>query len=289
MMLYKNYTIIILLTTTNLFGQFSLDYVDVSQITLQGEKYSFVKMTRKDNHVKAKYFAAKDHNGLSVYDRYNSWSIGKNIILYSSGTYLDNCDAKFAQPQGICIDDGNIVNRALSTKFDALVIFYATGGIVVSDIKNDNLTISGNGVSKKVDIKNSLHRMEFFNWATAEKATVFQSHLFYYKDSLTIATNSDKKVAPRRFLCVGRHEGDVMHYIVYLSTDNTLYDATLKISNFLKNYESLDELIFIVNLDTGCQNVFQLRKNDGSIDNRTEFKGDVPITNAANLIVYYYE
>ena len=78
MNLYNIFTITILFISNNLFSQYNLDYVDVSQITLQGEKYSFIKMTRKENHVKAKYFAAKDYNGLSVNERYNNWSVGKN-------------------------------------------------------------------------------------------------------------------------------------------------------------------------------------------------------------------
>lgn len=279
----------ILLSYSSIFAQYNGDYVDISQVVLAGDKFSFIKMSRKNGLIKAKYFAYKDSYGASVYTRFREWEINKKIILFSSGTYLDLCDAEIARPEGICIDEGKVVNRSIMTNKDGLVIFYPTGGIAVSDIKNDLLKISSSNGTKQIDIRKPQDRIDFISWATSEKATAFQTHLLYYKNNLTIYTNSSPLRAPRRFLCVARENEEIFHYIVYLATNTTLYDATVKVSNFLKSYEQIQDLVYVINLDTGCQNVFELRQPNGKIDTRTEFTGSLPITKAANLIVYYQD
>lgn len=91
------------------------------------------------------------------------------------------------KPVGLCIDNGEIVNKSLANDLGGLVIVYATGGIVTTRLSDGNLTMQTNSGNKVFDIKNSaFDRVQFINWAKEFEATVFQAHLLVYKDSLDI-------------------------------------------------------------------------------------------------------
>lgn len=265
-------------------------YVQHQIIPYKGETYSIVDMSRKDGRVKVKYFAAKDNDGSSVKKRYLDWSKNRNVILYTSGTYMTSCDANLAKPDGLCIDAGKLVNQNMSNH-DGLVIVQATGGIVASNLKEGNLTVSSqNAQDKTLNLKSSFDRIEFYKWAAYNEATVFQTHLLYYKNQLMVANNSSQTRAKRRLMVVGKDEDGVLHhFIVYLFSENTLKAATEKIVEFVKVRRDIDDIVFIINLDTGCQDVYEVWNSKGLKLNDQEYKGQSSIDNAANLLVYYFE
>jgi uncharacterized protein YigE (DUF2233 family) len=167
-----------MLCSFNLIAQYNENYVSVSSETIDNEIYSVIEMTRKDERVKVKYFADKDLAGRSVYQRYLTWSKNKSIIASCSGTYygMDN------KPVGICIDEGQTVNKA-EAAMDALVLVYRTGGIVVTDLKEGNLTVQNGPDNLTLNLKNPLDRTKFFLWSKENYATVFQTHLLYLQPS----------------------------------------------------------------------------------------------------------
>lgn len=285
----------LVVSNSGLFDQYDSKYVETSTVADKVDSYSLIKMSRKDDRVKVKYFAAKDFNGSSVVQRYKQWSKNKNIIAYSSGTYMTSCDANLAKPVGICIDNGVVVNNSISDNLDGLGIVYQTGGMVASNIKEGNLTVKKNdGSSLKIDLRNAFQRSQFIDWAKENNATVFQTHLFYYNNIIQVFPNGNKEKRERRFLAVAKDQnGIVCHYIVNIKSKNnsgyTIYDATVKVTNFLKKYEDVSNIVFLINLDPGCQDVFEVKTEKGLVDQRPGFKGTVPIENSANLIVYYFE
>ncbi|WP_210466838.1 hypothetical protein [Rufibacter roseolus] len=260
--------------------------VEISTVHYKNEQYNVIYMKRDGNRIKAKYFAASDFNGNNVYNRYKNWSTGKNTVLVSSGTYMDNNRT----PVGLTIDNGVLVNKALTNDFDGLVVVYATGGIAVSNLKNADLTLSGGGIdaSKKFDLRNSAWDMQtFINWAKSQEATVFQTHLLVYKNKLAIYGNSSTKSAERRFLAVGKDEdGKVVHVIVHCPAHATLYEGTKKTLDFLNNFKDM-EVTFLINLDTGDQDVFKVYNKNGSVNNT--IKGRLELEYAVNLLAYYYQ
>lgn len=272
--------------------------VEISTTTYNSDKFIMVSMKRDGNHIKAKYFAATDpYSNKTVPQRYKTWSIGKNIVAYSSGTYMTACDQYLnPNPVGLCIDDGVIVNNNLSNDLGGLVIVQKTGGIVTTRLKDGNLLLKTNSGDKIVDIKNnSFDKVFFKNWAKENEATVFQAHLLVYKDNLDLSncrTGTCLNKASRRFLAACIDQNDkVIHTIVHCITETTLYDGTKKAFTFLKEFKDVKQVVFMVNLDTGCQNVFTLYKPDGSEKNIKSL-GNWPfydITQAVNLLVYYYE
>lgn len=284
-----NLLILILLGVFNVsYGQFDAKYVETYTTSIDHETYSVVKMSRQDYHVKVKYFASQLTQDKSVYDRYREWSKGRKIILYSSGTYHTH-DFK---PCGLCIDNGTLINNSLRRDLGGLVIVQETGGMVATHLNDPNgINIEYKDGKKRnnLNITNGLQQAEFIKWAKSEKATVFQTNMFYWKNNMTVFQGGSKTEQERRFLAVAKIDGIVKHFIINLSGANTIYNATLKVINFLKKQEDADEIIFLLNLDTGMQDVYQVKTSNGSIDSRKGFSGQLSIDKAVNLLVYYYE
>jgi hypothetical protein len=291
------FTFLILLSFTS-DNNYDSSLVEISTTSFNSDKFIMVSMKRDGNRIKAKYFAATDpYTNKTVPERYKKWSIGKNVIAYSSGTYMTACEQYLSpKPVGLCIDNGIIVNKSLSNDLGGLVIVYATGGVVASRLKDGNLTVQTSNGNKTFDIKNnSFDRVQFIKWAEENEATVFQAHLLAYKDKLDISickTGTCLNPASRRFLAVCKDQNDkLVHTIVHCITETTLYDGSYKVYNFLKDFKDMKEVVYMVNLDTGCQNVFSLYKPDG-VEKSIKVVGNnyfYKIEQAVNLLVYYYE
>jgi hypothetical protein len=257
-----------------------------------GEKLQMVKMNRKGDRIKAKYFAAK-YNGKDVYNRYLEWSKGKNIILVSSGTYMDD----YGVPVGLTIDNGVVVSRSMAP-FDGLVIVYATGGIAVTNLEKGDLKVhytSTNTDYTFTDLQNnSTQRSRFIAWAEEEKATVFQTHLLIYTNTIGVYTpsiysgNSAHKRERRFLIGVKDAENNVNHIIINLpEQNNTLYSGAKKAKEFLENNIDITNIVYMINLDTGYQDVLKFYNSYGTENSSVKGTADLPV--AVNLLVYYYE
>lgn len=264
---------------------YDTDYVTISEVLHKGESYNLVTMKRSGGRVKARYFGAVTQQGQSVADRFLEWrKNNQGMILYSSGTYKNSANV----PIGLNIDQGNLVNVNLELdRMDGLVLVYPNGGIAVSDLRQGNLNVSG--INRPLNIRKNFSDLEdFANWAITNRATVFQTHLLAFKNELKIDQNtSDQTERERRFLAVGTDaNGDVMHMIVHNSTYTKLYDGSKKVLDFLRTGRNID-VIFMINLDTGAQDVFQLYNSDCS--ENSAIKGELSLSYAENLLVYYFE
>lgn len=266
-------------------AQYDLQYVDISTVIHNGVGYDYVGMTRTGNRVNAKYFGAKE-NGATVADRYKLWKTGRNIICVTSAGYMDNAQT----PVGLTIDNGKLVNRTLES-FDGLVVVYATGGIVVSNLKNADLTVQGGTIpaGTKLDLRNNpIHLQMFIEWAASQKATVFQTHLFVYKNVLDSKINNDAaSKRERRFLAVGKNSSGTLIYSIVNSSDpTTLYEGTKKTLDFLNERKNIN-VSFMINLDAGAENLFLIYDEYGI--KSEEIAGYLPIENASTILVFYYE
>ncbi len=264
---------------------YSRDYVEISIVNYGQQQYNTITMKRKNDRIKAKYFAAKDYNGNSVYQRFQQWKKSHpQVILLSSGTYMD----RYKTPQGLTIDNGVVVNQGIMLyKMDALVIVYATGGVVVSNLKAGNLKVSG--INTPLNLRENPNDLDtFIQWAEANEATVFQTHLLVHENrNMVSGHNSDIDPRERRFLAVGKDEnGEIFHIIIHNPSHSTLYEGTQRVLNFVNDFKDI-EVVFMINLDTGAQDVFELY-NSNCTTNQT-IKGPLPPSQAVNLLAYYFE
>lgn len=287
-----------LLSTNRAVSQcYDANYVELSTSNYKNEQYTVIMLNKAGQRIKTKYFAAPD-NGKSVFKRYIDWSARiKNIILVSSGTYMDQCDnAELAKPVGLTIDNGIPVTRTLiAKKMDALAIVYSSGGsaggIVVTNLADGDLMLKGSGVDekRKFNLRKSNDDLDdFMEWAEAQEATVFQTHLLVYNNILKIsATNSNTAKRERRFLAAGKDaDGQQYNIILNCPASSSLYDASKKALEFLNKFKEIN-VLFMINLDTGCQNVIELRNSNCSVS--TAVTGTQAVNNAVNLLAFYFQ
>jgi len=293
-MLKINFFLLFYFVLLQSYSQYDKNFVDIKSTILKGENYSIVRMSRESGKIKVKYFAARDkRTGKSVPNRFLEWSRNKNIIAFSSGTYMTNLNSSIADPKGICVDAGIVINRNLEN-YDGLVLVYATGGMVATDIKDGDLLLNhslNSTKQEKIDLINDMSASyKLLNWAENERATVFQTHLFVYKNNLKIAENSSKTIAKRRFFAACRGEDKkIYYYIINLPNESTLLEGVKKAKSYLQEMEGVQEVVYLINLDTGAQNIFQVYDAKGNEINNKNFKGELPVNSAANLLVFYYE
>ena len=286
------FIIIILVQCINVVSQSRDNYIESYKINFENENLDVIELSRENNRVKAKYFADENYEG-NVPNRLRDFSKNKNIILYTAGTYMSHCiKSENPEPVGLTIDNGVVVNPTL-TSLDGLVIVYATGGIAVSNIEKGDLGCGG--INHKIDLNIGWHYKEFIDWAKSNKATVFQTHLLVDDNEMNFALTKEQyakstkgnKIRERRFLAICKDGNGVpKHVIINKSNPENLYNASEKVLNFLK-YRLGYKVYGILNLDTGCQNVFQYFDSNGKKDQI--IKGSTPLDDARNLLVYYFE
>lgn len=263
------------------------DNIEVFTLKTDHREYGqSIWLKRKSGKVKAKYFAYKDlDDERSVYSKYRSWRGSKDIVLVCSGAYTTERGAdSYMVPTGLTVDNGNVVNRNYRNDMDGLVIVYATGGIVVSDIEEGNLWLQS--LEKRVDVKESSDRTALISWAKQEEATIFQTHLLAYRNDLRIDDRGRTEKAERRMLALAVDENnEVIHILFNIEQEVYLYDIARDVLSYLKDKNM--NVVAMLNLDTGWYNILEVYDRNGSKFH--DIEGDKPLVKATNLVTYYYE
>lgn len=264
---------------------YDMDYAGFTKKPYNNNKDSFyiVQLKRKNMRVRAKYFASQ-LNGKTVGNRYLEWKENKNIICYSSGAYMSDFNAQNAKIVGLTLDYGEMVNKTLERgRLDALVSVFPNGAIDIVNLKEGIVSFQGSGENKSFDMGYDLEN--FIEWASNQKLTIFQTHLLAYKNKVLLNYNSSSVARERRFLVLADKNGKKEHFIIHKPDAVSLLNATNSVVGYLKdkNYY-IDALI---NLDTGAQDVFKFYLYDGTVSDK--LVGMTPLSNARNLIVYYFE
>ena len=273
--------------------KYDSDFVQVSSVTHENEEYKVVYMRRKDFRVRAKYFAYK-LDGKNVYFRYNNWKASKDIVMISSGTYMDVEKDEYGNKRwnlvGITIDQGEIVNEKIERgRMEGLVIVYPHGGIRVFNISKGNITVPDPNGDKTFNLSTSDGLTYFKRWAIKMRATVFQTHLLAWNNELSFKSNYNSKPnkRERRFLAIGEsYNGEKIHCIIHKPEFQSLHESSEKVLNFLKKRKRM-KVSALLNLDTGMQDVCEVYTKSGALNNM--IKGKTDIRNAQNLLVYYFQ
>ncbi|MFM7021131.1 MAG: hypothetical protein ACKOXC_10065 [Aquirufa sp.] len=280
-----------------LIGQFDQKLVKFDFREIDGNPYGIIKLYMKNERIKVKYFASKDESGIPIMERFNDWAFSKKLVLVSSGTYYyypnkNNRNKNTVLPVGICVDNGKVINKSTEANLGGLAMVYASGKIQVENLKNNSITIrQRNGSTTSLNLADPFDKNLFFKWAEDVRATVFQTHLFAYKNQLLIGQNANNYKDYRRFLAVcTTSSGELVHYIINLPFNSTILEGSSKAIDYLKNIENVKDIAFIINLDTGAQNtLFSYHPKTGTPLPNPNFSGTKTLKDAINLIAYYYE
>ncbi len=223
----------------------------------------------KRPYFKAKYYAYKDV--------YNKFTKTGGVVLATSGGFTNN----EGLPEGLTVENGNIVNAVLMPDRDGLVVVSEGGGIRALNLKRDNFTLPD-----KTKIGHPFESLVAYsallNWTVNTKATVFQTQLLAYSDKMLKLTARETR--ERRILAVFRNnKNDQLYHSIYnIPEPHQLNVIAGEIFAMLKKRDMKVE--YMLNLDTGSYNILSVFDANGH--RIAGIRGPVPVNKATNLIVY---
>ncbi|MBX2932006.1 MAG: hypothetical protein KF781_08685 [Chitinophagaceae bacterium] len=229
----------------------------------------------KRPHIKADYFS------FSPTQKFQSLKANKNIILATSGGYTTN-NSGDVKPDGFTVENGDLRNAVLLHDRQGLALFSNTGVRAINLKSNIRLP---NGNTLESPFNSLLAYSKLLKWCKDNKATVFQTHLLAYGDSILISpSKAPPQQRERRLLALfSDKNGNVIHSIFDITSPYDLALITQEIFNIIASRGLKVE--GILNLDTGAYNILNIFDENGSL--LTDVIGPVNVSSATNLVVYY--
>lgn len=232
----------------------------------------------KRPNINAKYFA---YNANSQFQNLQTTN---KIIFAAAGGYSTDIGNGSIKPDGFTVQEGNMVNPVILHDRHALVMF-TDGGIRLLNLNSDKIILPNNDEIES-PLTSILAYSKLLKWSAENKATIFQTHLLAFSDSLLINPNKAKiGDRERRILAIVR---DIKNQTVY----HALFDITVQYDLATASQEIFNIITSrgfkvegIVNLDTGTYNIFNIFDERGTLLSNPI--GPVKIQDATNLIVYY--
>jgi hypothetical protein len=225
--------------------------------------------------IKAKYFA------FSTNSQFQSFRSSHNVVLATSGGYTTNFNGDI-KPDGFTVENGQLSNAVLLPDRQGLAIFYEDG-IRAINLRSD-IRMPGGEVLES-PLKNVLAYSKFLSFCKEKRATVFQTHLLAFGDSILISSTKAPSLQRERrllALCSDR-KGNVTHVIFDIPAKYELALITKEVYNIISSRGLKVE--GILNLDTGSYDILNVFDEAGNI--LANVQGPVSITEATNLIIYY--
>jgi len=239
-----------------------------------GESIWLMRKDATQEYIDAHYFVIGDI--VSKYEQQKKYNF---LILVSSGGFNNILE----QPDGLTIEDGTIINTVISQYRHGLVMLNK-GGINVLNLKNNHFVLpSGKSINNPLTTAKAY--AELIKWAKEEKATLFQTQLLCYQDSLLITIEKAKReLRERRLLAICTDKKSNRNYYVIFNIHKPSYLAEITMEVFSILSRNNNKIEAILNLDTGAYDILELRdKNNHAVGH---IKGTVDIHKAINLITF---
>lgn len=232
---------------------------------------------RPDVH--ARYFADRASS------RFHQTRQNGRVLLAATGGFTNN----YSIPEGLSVEEGRLVNAVLMPDRHGLVLVQPSGGIRVLNLKRSRIDLPRRNGRGTQTIRNPLESLidysRLIQWCRRERATVFQTQLMAFSDTLLIDPGrASRETAERRMLALVRNRKDnSLHHVIFdIPTPQTLYDISAEILAILhaRNFK----VEALLNLDTGGQNVLYVYDDRGV--NIQPLVGTRPSQQATNLLLY---
>ena len=231
--------------------------------------------------INSAYFAHQN-----VMAKYRQWAAqqGKTVILATTGGFTNT----HKKPEGLTMENGQIVNAVLMPDRDGLVIVNQGGGISVVNLKRPSIKLSLSS-QNVLTIDNPLSSLiaysKLLQWCKDHRATLFQTQLLAYSDDLLIDPAKAKgQLRERRLLALVRDQATAALYHVILdipTQSNLAAIAKDMLDLFHSRGKKLEALL---NLDVGSYNILQVFDERQRVLSQPQ--GPVGIDKATNLIIY---
>jgi len=259
----------------------------IVQVNHEGTDFILYQFSRQGGRLKARYFAQNANYF------FQQWKAGKQVLLVCAGAFSSSWETD-APPVGICVDNGQVVNRAVNNTMDGLVVIYnggsGKGGVAMTNLEKEAITVAqGLSAPTPLWVHNTTDRMMFLNWAERESATVFQTQLMYSKSHGFGFDLYNHRyagaLATRRFLATAQKGNELFHLVIDMPHQaDYLNNAAYKVVGMLQQ-QGFGTIWGLINLDTGGKDILQVYDPYGNLLHSTDKGTEV----ATNLLVYYYE
>jgi hypothetical protein len=217
----------------------------------------------------------------------------KHLVVAATGGFTNN----YSQPEGLTVENGNILNTVLMPDRDGLVLLQPSGAIRVLNLRRNRILLPNIVDRGTVVVRHPQSSLRSFarllQWCKSQSATVFQTQLMAYGDSLLIRPErASPRLAERRMLAVARDRrtGDVYTVIFNIPVQHALYDLSASLFDVLASRGLKVEAL--LNLDTGGQDVFYLYDIRGRniFDSKgSPVRGGKSTRETTNLLLFWYE
>ena len=228
-------------------------------------------------NIKAHYFAFQN-----VAQKYQNFKKNNKVVLATTGGFTNS----HRKPEGLTVENGNIVNAVIMHDRHGLVIVQKTGGIRVLNLKRSSfdLPIGPNKV-KKIDtpLNSLVAYSELLEWCKNTKATLFQTQLLAYSNKLLIKpSKAPPQLRERRILTLfsDTKNEQVHHAIFNIEASYNLAEIAHDIFCIVESRNKKIEAI--LNLDVGSYNILEVFDDNS----KCILRGTVLANQATNLIVY---
>jgi hypothetical protein len=225
--------------------------------------------------LKATYFAYEN-----VPKRYHAYCAANKVVLATTGGFTNN----FSQPEGLTVENGNIVNAVLMHDRHGLVMI-SNGGIHVLNLKNDTSNLPPGDQTIENPLRSLIAYSKLLQWCRVNRATVFQTQLVSFSNALTIdRAKARLQLRERRLLALASdpQTRSVHHVIFNVPNQQNLADISGEIFAMLAARGKKVEAV--LNLDVGAYDILNIFDENGAL--LPDVKGPVDIDKATNLIVY---
>jgi hypothetical protein len=231
--------------------------------------------------LKASYLAHQNVSG-----RYRNFRKGRRVVLATSGGFTNS----LRQPEGLTVEQGNIVNAVLMPDRDGLVMVQPSGGIRILNLKRQEFFLPlGRKQVKKIGnpLQSLIAYSELLEWCRSTRATLFQTQLLAYSDQMLIQrSKATTNLRERRLLALmsDARTGQTHHAIFNIKQSVNLAEISEEIFALIADRNKKVEAI--LNLDVGSYNILETYDERGRPIRGAW--GPVSVSEATNLIVYYY-
>lgn len=232
----------------------------------------------KRPEIKSMYFA------YAANSQFQNLKVGKQIIFAATGGYTTKIGNGTIKPDGFTIQSGILVNPVILHDRHGLIMFSEEGVRLIN--LNDKKIVLPNKEEIESPFNSIIAYSKLLKWCTKNKATIFQTHLLAYGDSLLISSTKAKSgERERRILAIIRDNKTqtVYHALFDITLQYDLASVSQEIFNIITSRGFKVE--GIANLDTGSYNILNVFDENGN--NIPDLLGPVDIKDATNLIVYY--
>jgi predicted protein tyrosine phosphatase len=205
--------------------------------------------------------------------------LGQDVIVATTGGFTN----AQREPEGLVTQDGRTINPVLRPDQDDLVLLEPNGSARVVNLRSP-VGFQLPGLNHFVNPRlRFIDYAELMEWINDKSATVFQTQLLAWDDSVLVRTAAPRQARERRMFAAVRDKQENLRLVLFdITKQYALLDQTDDVIAMLKRRNL--RVVWLLNLDVGSFNILEMYDEAGTTLARPH--GPLPIASATNLLIF---